>query len=77
MSTNVLKWIVVGLLILLLIPLLGMFAMMAMGGGMMGGGTMGLGLVWMGLIAALLIALVVLLIKSMDNTGGSDRQKAA
>ena len=63
------RWVVISLLVLLVIPLLAMLGMMTFGAGMMGGGMMAqmgggmmaLCALWIVLVAAALISLVVLL----------------
>ena len=72
------RWVVVSLLILLLIPLLAMLGMMMFGSGMMvqmsggtlSGGVMGLCALWTVLVAAALVFLIVLLVRRGDGTTG-------
>ena len=79
-SHSALKWIVIALVILLLIPLIAMLGMMAMGGGMMSqmGGMMNgmkgmssgfivLCVTWLGLVAAALIFLVISLARGTSH----------
>lgn len=82
-ENSAVKWVVIGLLVLLLIPVAVMFGMMATGssccGGMMGGmmsGGMFWGTAWLGLVAAGLIFLIAFLARSNSKSAG-DRDKAA
>jgi hypothetical protein len=70
------RWVVVSLLILLLIPLLAVHGMMIFGsgmmaqmsGGIMGGSVMALCALWAVLVAGVLVFLIVLLVRR-DNSG--------
>ena len=89
-DNSAVRWVLIGLVVLLLIPLIAMLGMMALGdccgtmshmGGMMGGGSMMggtgmfLGIAWMGLVAAALIFLIVLLTRRPEQP--TNRDKAA
>jgi hypothetical protein len=80
-SRSALKWIVIALVVLLLIPLVAMLGMMVMGGGMMsqmGGmmngmrgmspGIIALCVTWLGLVAATLVFLIVFLARGASHT---------
>jgi hypothetical protein len=70
------RWVLAGVVFLLLIPLIAMLGMMLMGGAMitqmgMSTGDMALCGLWSVLVAAALILLLTLLIR---GTGGADRE---
>ena len=77
-GSRVIVWLVVIVAVLILIPLIGMIAMMMMGGSMMNGqmrgdmaGMMGMhgwGLIWTVLLAIVLIALIVFVVRSNSRT---------
>jgi hypothetical protein len=75
-QSNVLTWALVALAMLVLIPLIGVVALMLgmggmmsgmMSGGMMSGGMIGWGILWTLIVAALLVVLIVALVRGVRH----------
>jgi len=69
-DNRMLRWVVVSLVILLLIPAIVMLGMMIVGGGMRGSGMswmIGACVTWLTLLAGALVFLVVLLLRGVSE----------